>query len=118
MKTAIAIFLIAIFIITSAAPGYCYGPIRKLERGIWNMLTCPAEIPHRMIERTRDSRTLDGVTIGFIEGATMMVFRGGIGFFETLLFPIPIPPKYEPTIKDPEFFFIKVPDDKVPGDKK
>ncbi len=112
MRRMIAFILIFVFIIGLEAPGYCYGPIRKLERGVWNMLTCPAEIPHRMIEKTRDTKFPDGVVVGFIEGCTMMVFRAGIGFFEVLLFPIPIPPKYEPSLKDPEFFFLKVPDEK------
>ena len=110
IKQLTAICLILALVLGSATPGYChYGPVRKLCRGICNMLFSPCEIVNRINEVSRDAGGVEGVTTGIWKGATMMCFRAGIGFFEVLLFPIPIPDHYEPSLKDPEFFFFKWP---------
>jgi len=110
IKKLIVASLIVLAILSAAAPAYChYGPIRKLCRGVCNMLFCPCEIVNRINEVSRDAGGVEAVTTGLFKGATMMVFRAGIGFFEVLLFPIPMPDHYEPSLKDPEFFFFEWP---------
>jgi len=111
VKKIAAICLILAVVAGAAKPGYCYGPFRKLCRGVCNMIFSPCEIVNRINEVSRDAGGVEGVTTGLFKGATMMVYRAGIGFFEVLLFPIPIPDRYEPALKDPEFFFFQWPSD-------
>ncbi len=112
MRKLVAICLILVLMIGAATPGYCYGPFRKLCRGMFNVAFCPYEIVNRSKEVWVSSGPIEGLTTGVIKGIVMMAFRGGIGFFEILLFPIPIPEHYEPALNDPEFFFFEWPSKK------
>lgn len=104
MKKLISVILIALFILSIAECGYC-GPVKKLGRGISNLITFPLELPHRIMETNRRSGPVDAATYGLLEGLCMMVGRAGAGFYEVVSFPIPIPPDYEPLINDPETFW-------------
>jgi len=102
----LAAFMLVIFVILNlAAPGYCDGPIKKLGRGVLNVITCPLEIPNRIGETNRRSGFWDGATYGFLEGICMMIGRGCAGAYEILTFPVPIPEKYGPILRDPEYFW-------------
>ena len=106
-KILVACFLAA-FLLSVASPAYCdthNNPLRKLGRGIWNVLTFPFELPNRIDKVWKKGGVNEGLTYGFCEGVSMMVARGAAGMFEVATFLFPIPPKYEPFISDPEFFF-------------
>ena len=114
MKRIVAFCLALAMLLSFITQGYCYyGPVRKLCRGINNVFLSPCEIGNRIKEVGEDAGPIEGATTGLMKGITMMLFRIGIGFFEVLLFPVPIPPRYEPTLKDPEFFFYEWPSDKT-----
>jgi putative exosortase-associated protein (TIGR04073 family) len=100
----------------SVAPGYCQTPARKLGRGVWNVLTFPGEIFNRIKTRCEDAGPIEGVTTGLFEGIGMSVFRLAMGIVETVFFVVPLPEKYEPIIKDPEFLFLDDVGKKQPKD--
>ncbi|MDD5422696.1 MAG: exosortase system-associated protein, TIGR04073 family [Candidatus Omnitrophica bacterium] len=104
MKKIISIVLVTLFILNIAQVGYC-GPMRKLGRGVSNLLTFPYEIPHRIMETNKRAGPYEAATYGLLEGLCMMVGRAGAGFYEVVSFPIPVPPGYEPLINDPEMFW-------------
>lgn len=108
MKKVILICLITVFLLNIAAPGYCSGPIRKLGRGFWNLLTFPFEIPNRMTQVNKASGMYESVTYGFLEGLGMTCVRLAAGVFEVVTFPFPLPEKYGPVLNDPEFLFWEV----------
>lgn len=107
------IFIIVILIVAAilVSPAYCSidinGPIRKLGRGLWNMVTCPCELPNRIKKVTDVGSKTDAWTYGLFEGITMIGFRLAVGAFEVATFPFPLPEDYGPTLKDPEYFFLK-----------
>ncbi|MBI5124327.1 MAG: exosortase system-associated protein, TIGR04073 family [Candidatus Omnitrophica bacterium] len=96
--------LIALFIITLAVPGFCDDPIKKLGRGLSNMVTFPLEIPEQ-IQRTNNS---DGpfaaLTVGVLKGLSMTVSRACVGVYEVATFLMPYPKDFKPVLKDPEYF--------------
>lgn len=107
MKRIFSIFLILVIMLSAVNPAYCEvpGQLKKLGRGLWNLATCPAEIPNR-ITKTYDSFGFEqAATYGLLQGIVMMGFRAMVGLYEALSFPIPMPPNYEPIFTDPEFFF-------------
>lgn len=105
MKRIFALSLALLITISSASPGYCDDPMRKLTRGICNLLTFPCELPIRIHAAYKRGGLAEGLTYGLWEGACNMVFRGAMGFYETISFPIPIPEGYEPIMTDPEFLW-------------
>ena len=107
MKRSVCIVLVLLIVLSLATPGYCYGPIRKLGRGICNLLTWPFEIPYRIMETNKSSGTSAAITIGIWNGACSMIMRFFFGVYEVATFPVPIPAGYEPCLKDPEFLLIK-----------
>ncbi len=105
MKKIIAFIVLSALISGFAAPVYCGTPLRKLGRGVSNILTCPCEIPNRIGKAYRESGVLGAVTRGPIEGLVMMGYRFLAGLDETAMFYRPDPEDYAPIITDPEFFF-------------
>jgi putative exosortase-associated protein (TIGR04073 family) len=104
MKKFIIIILISVFVLSSAGTGYC-GAMRKLKRGVANLVTWPMELPYRMSERNKRSGPYEAATYGLIEGACTMCVRLAAGAWETATFFFPLPDRYEPILSDPEFFF-------------
>jgi putative exosortase-associated protein (TIGR04073 family) len=89
---------------TKGGPSYVSGSLRKLGRGISNVVTCPIELP-RTIERVsfRDGYVA-AATVGVLQGVWRTILRGVVGLFEVATFPAEIPKGFEPLIK-PEFAF-------------
>lgn len=106
-RRAVIIFLALLFVMNLATDGYCFGPLKKLGRGICNLLTFPFEIPHRMIDANKRSGFYEAMTYGFWEGIINMGGRAASGFWEIATFPIPIPLEYKPIMDDPEFLWQK-----------
>jgi putative exosortase-associated protein (TIGR04073 family) len=80
------------------------GSLRKLGRGLANIVTCPAELfetPQRVAAR---EGWLAGGTVGVLQGAWRTLLRGLIGVFEVGTFYAEIPEGYGPLIR-PEFAF-------------
>lgn len=103
MRKLSVICLIAITILSLASPGYCGSPARKLGRGIANMLTCPLEIPNRLLGK-HSREGVNETLYGIAEGISMTAIRLTVGAIEVVTFPFPVPsPGYEPMLKDPEF---------------
>lgn len=100
-------FLVIILVIVAglAAPAYCDGPVKKLGRGICNVLTCPFEIFEQMSRVHKESGPMAGVTYGLLKGVGMTGVRAVVGAYEVATFPVPVPGDYEPILRDPEFFF-------------
>jgi len=105
MKKSVQIVLVIALILSVASPGYC-GPMRKLSRGFMNMLTCPLELPYRIKQTSKEGgKWYDTIGLGIPKGFGMVIFRGCLGLYEFMTFPVPIPENYEPMVTDPEFFF-------------
>jgi putative exosortase-associated protein (TIGR04073 family) len=87
-----------------AEPSYVRGMLRKLGRGITNVVTCPAELlrqPERMIQ---EEGPLQALSVGILQGAWMALVRGTVGLYETATFFVENPDGFEPILK-PEFVF-------------
>ncbi len=97
--------IIVLFAVGFATPGYCDGPLKKLGRGICNFATFPFEM---FLQPSRVNNT-DGpaaaLSWGILKGVGMSFERLGVGLYEILTFPIPVPKDYAPIMTDPEFFF-------------
>ncbi len=105
MKKAILISLVLLLILNLAGPGYCYGPVEKLGRGIANLITWPLEIPNRMTQANKRSGPYEAATYGLMEGICSMLVRLAAGVFEVATFPFPLPERYEPILNDPELIW-------------
>ncbi|MEA3489684.1 MAG: exosortase system-associated protein, TIGR04073 family [Candidatus Omnitrophota bacterium] len=107
MKSPILGAIAIILIISVAAPVYANGPIKKLGRGVANVVTCPFELPKGMGDAKEDKGIFAGLTWGIFEGTVNVVKRAVVGVYEIVTFPLPVPGDYEPIMEDPEFFLEK-----------
>ncbi len=107
MKKALAIFLAVCFILNMTTCAYSYGPMRKLGRGISNIVTCPFELPYRFTKATNEKEGGASyyMMYGLFEGIFMAALRGMVGTFETVTFLFPVPEGYKPMLDDPEFIW-------------
>ena len=103
MKRIFLGIIICVFVFNSNFL-YADGPIKKLGRGIANIITCPVEITNRMGEANEDSGPVAAITWGVLNGIFRAVTRVAVGVYETVTFAIPFPNDYGPIIDDPEFF--------------
>lgn len=104
MKKVIA--LIAIICVFSLATiALADTPLRKLGRGVANVITCPLEIPKGISDANAESGFIAAFTFGIIKGVFNTGLRGLVGVYEVASFLIPIPQDYGPIITSPEFFF-------------
>jgi putative exosortase-associated protein (TIGR04073 family) len=104
MKKLLVLLVIIGMIFSTTGVVYADYPLKKLGRGLCNVITCPFEIPRKMGEATDESGELAGWTWGLLNGTFWMAIRAFVGVYETATFPIPIPKDYEPILTDPEFF--------------
>lgn len=83
---------------------YGEGSMRKLGRGVANVVTAPLELirtPSLVNER---DGWIAGMTVGFTEGISNVAVRSVAGLIELGTFFFPIPKNFQPLIK-PEFVF-------------
>jgi putative exosortase-associated protein (TIGR04073 family) len=71
-------------------PAADYGPTRKLGRGVSNMLFGWTEIPVTIGKVNRDEGNAAAASYGVIRGTGRAFARFGVGFYEALLWPIPV----------------------------
>lgn len=113
MKKGIALVVLFIMLIGASSILYAEdvvpGPMRKLGRGLANVVTSPAEIVIGMGDATSKDGVAAGATWGLVQGLANMVKRMAVGAYEVVSFPIGAP-DYKPIIDDPEFLFNKEPE--------
>ena len=66
-------------------------PIHKMGRGMVNVLTGWLELPKYLQLGTQASNPMTGLAMGLMKGAGMTLLRSGVGLYETVTFPIPLP---------------------------
>lgn len=71
-------------------PAADYGPTRKLARGVGNILWGWTEIPVTIGKINEDEGNAAAASYGVIRGTGRAFARFGVGFYEALLFPIPV----------------------------
>ncbi len=107
MKRILALGLIFLFVFGFTTSAYCAenNAIKKLGRGICNVITCPFEITEQIQRVNNADGPYAAATYGVLKGVAMIGVRAIVGAYEIATFPIPFPRHYEPILKDPEFFF-------------
>ena len=105
IKKALAVVLAFLIVVSMAMPAYCDDALRKLGRGISNVITCPFEIFNQGSKVFQSDGPMAAGTYGVLKGVGMMGLRAIVGVYEVVSFPVPFPKNYEPILKDPEFFF-------------
>lgn len=101
MKKIIPVLLV-VLLISSVA--FADGPIKKLGRGLANVITCPLEILKGISDANTENGPIAAVTFGLLKGIFNTGVRAVIGVYEVVTFPIPLPRDYSPILTDPEFF--------------
>ena len=104
-KKIFVIGLIFLIVISLAMPAYCDDPLKKLGRGICNVITCPFELFLQSSRVNNSDGAMAALTYGILKGVAMTGLRAVVGVYEVVTFPIPVPKNYGPILKDPEFFF-------------
>jgi putative exosortase-associated protein (TIGR04073 family) len=101
-KIIISLCLLSVLFISGTS--YADTALKKLGRGMANVLTCPIELPYRIGQANEESGPFAAFTWGALDGFFRMTMRFIVGMYEIGTFPIPFPQHYEPIIDDPEFF--------------
>ena len=98
------IVILAVLFTLNICSTNCYSEnaLRKLGRGIANIITGWVEIPKNVYDTTQDENIFMGLTIGLAKGLGMSVIRTGAGIYDTVTFPFPVPQDYEPLL-EPEY---------------
>ncbi len=78
------------------------GMLRKLGRGVANVLTSPAELIRTPELVEHQDGYLAAMTVGILQGAWHTIARIGVGAFEIVTFYAAIPRDFAPIIQ-PEF---------------
>ena len=79
-------------------------PLRKVGRGVANILTAPLEIIRTSSLVTQRDGYIAGATVGVVQGAARALFREVAGLYEVVTFYTNEPNNYQPLIS-PEFVF-------------
>jgi putative exosortase-associated protein (TIGR04073 family) len=74
----------------------------KLGRGLANLFTGVVEIPKNISREWRRTDPATGIIVGGVKGIGWAATRTAVGAFETVTFPVPAPPNYEPLMM-PEY---------------
>lgn len=75
-----------------------YTPVRKLGRGLGNIVYGITELPETMEREQKISGTKGAWSAGLADGTWRTVKRVGFGVYETVLFPVP---SFKGTYKQP-----------------
>lgn len=104
---AVALAVGALAVPVSANEGqaaYWDGSLRKLGRGIANVVTSPLELIRTSQAESYRHGYMEAMSVGLLRGAWRTIQRGVVGAFEILTFYAAIPNRFEP-IMMPEFVF-------------
>ena len=83
---------------------YSDGVMRKLGRGLTNIVTCPLELIRQPYLQSQQDGALGGTMIGLVKGIGWTVARGAAGLYDTITFPVEIPKGFRSPIH-PEFVY-------------
>jgi putative exosortase-associated protein (TIGR04073 family) len=94
-RLLVLMLLVAGFAVTSwadiqAPPAADYGPTRKLGRGLSNMVFGWTEIPVTIGKINSEEGNSAAAGYGVVRGTGRAFARFGVGFYEALLWPIPV----------------------------
>lgn len=81
-----------------APPGETQGPLRKLSRGLANIIYGVTEVPTQWSKSMKTGGSSEAAGYGTVLGVTKTVARFGYGIFEVVTFPVPV---YKGTFKAP-----------------
>lgn len=98
----IVVSLVILAILNVASAAYAQNMLRKLGRGVANILTGWIELPKNIYETSVEENVGMGLTVGLAKGIGMSIVRTGAGVYDTITFPFPIPEDYEPLL-EPEY---------------
>lgn len=96
----VSVVIVAMLSVSSV--GYAETAIKKLGRGLANILTGWIELPKNIYETSVEQNIFAGITLGTAKGIGMTVIRTGAGVYDAITFPFPIPEDYEPLL-EPEY---------------
>jgi putative exosortase-associated protein (TIGR04073 family) len=103
---AMAVLLVGAGVGFAEEPGQSImeGPIKKLSRGVANILTGPGEMFRLTSMVGRRDGYIAASTVGIAQGLWRTLLREVAGVYEVLTFWGPIPEDYQPLIM-PEFVY-------------
>ena len=99
-----AVHALALVVITTSTVCFASDPFTKLGRGVANTLTGWIELPKNVYNTSVEDNAFTGITLGLAKGAGMSIVRTGVGIYEIVTFPFPLPENYAPVI-EPEYVF-------------
>ena len=74
-----------------AHQAWAQDPIHKIGRGVVNVLTGWIELPKQISLGKQEDNPVVGIGRGLVKGAGLTILRSGVGIYEVLTFPFPIP---------------------------
>ena len=66
-------------------------PMKKLGRGIANVVFSPFELPMKWWDVQNDMGGIAGITYGTLKGVCFIIVRVGVGLTDIVTFPFPLP---------------------------
>lgn len=84
-------------------PGLCAGdsPASKFGRGLCNVAVSPGEYVVQTAKLMKDHDPVTAYFGGLAQGTCWMLGRIGIGLYELVTFPVPVPQGYKPVMDPP-----------------
>ena len=73
-------------------------PLRKLQRGVINIVLCPIEISHELHQEKKKDEYFPSWISGLGRGISYSAGRALSGVYDLLTFPVPVPSGYEPLV--------------------
>jgi len=104
MKRIVLVLIVVSLLFSFTSSGYADNAVKKLGRGIANVILCPFGLPQGMGEAQDENGIFAGFTWGLLKGTLNIAERAVVGVYEIATFPIPLPRYYKPILTDPEFF--------------
>ncbi len=102
LAKVVVVSLVILTMLSVSSMCYAQDALRKLGRGLANILTGWIEIPKNIYDTSVEDNIGMGLTVGLAKGIGMTVVRTGAGIYETITFPFPLPEDYEPLL-EPEY---------------
>ena len=102
LAKVVVVSLVILTMLSVSSMCYAQDALRKLGRGLANVLTGWIEIPKNIYDTSVEENIGMGLTVGLAKGIGMTVVRTGAGIYETITFPFPLPEDYEPLL-EPEY---------------
>ena len=105
-KMLFSFLLIVLLIFNLYNPAHAYTAADKLTRGTINLLISPLEFFQGIADAVDEhgDNIAIAIPVGICYGSWNTVQRAGVGLFEIITFPFPIPADYEPILEEAVFF--------------